>query len=59
MNATWKLSRLSTESFAQEKLFLRQMAERVEYKLRPGYANVDAWVIVGEHFSVSSDIFSP
>ncbi|CAE7602114.1 ASNS [Symbiodinium natans] len=41
MNATWKLTRLSTESFEQEKTFLREAAERVQYKLRPGYANVD------------------
>ncbi|CAJ1397727.1 unnamed protein product [Effrenium voratum] len=41
VNSTWKLTQLSTEQFQKEKLFLHDRAERVLYKLRPGYANVD------------------
>ncbi|CAE7799488.1 unnamed protein product [Symbiodinium necroappetens] len=47
MNATWKLTRLSTKSFDREKRFLRERAERVQYKLRPGYANLDDKAAVG------------
>ncbi|CAK9080374.1 Putative asparagine synthetase [glutamine-hydrolyzing] [Durusdinium trenchii] len=41
MNASWKLTQLSQEEFQREKTFLRENAEKVFYKLRPGYANVD------------------
>ncbi|CAE8710649.1 unnamed protein product [Polarella glacialis] len=41
VDAEWTLAQLSAPDFDAEREFLRARAERVQYRLRPGYANVD------------------